>query len=155
VAAVTAAATLLLAPRVERGILVGVGLALAVHLWRELKVGVPFELDGECLNLSPTGVLYFGSAPAMERTLDELIASHPEVRRVVIHLGGLGRVDVTGALALRDVVEDAHSSGLEVVLQGASDSVAGVLDRVLSDSIPSRDDDAAQTESVPRRQMRR
>jgi SulP family sulfate permease len=151
VAAVTAAATLLLAPRVERGILVGVGLALVVHLWRELKVGVPFELDGECLKLSPTGVLYFGSAPAMERTLNELIASHPEVRRVVIHLGGLGRVDVTGALALRDVVEDAHSSGLEVVLQGASDSVAGVLDRVLSDSIPSRDDDVAQTESVPRR----
>jgi sulfate permease, SulP family len=134
VAAVTALATLLLAPRVERGVMVGVGLALAVHLWRELKVRVPSRLEGDRLHLSPSGVLYFGSAPGLERTLNELIAGHPEVDRVVIHLDGLGRVDVTGALALRDVVEEARAGGMAVEIAGASARTARLLGRVLNGS---------------------
>ncbi len=36
----TFAATLLLAPRIERAVLLGIGLAILVHLWRELAVHV-------------------------------------------------------------------------------------------------------------------
>jgi SulP family sulfate permease len=131
VAAVTAVSTLLLAPRVERGVLVGVGLALGVHLWRELQVRVPSRLDGEHLHIWPSGVLYFGSAPGLERTLNELIGQHPEVQCVVIHLGGLGRVDVTGALALRDVVDEARAGGMTVQVREASERTARLLRRVL------------------------
>jgi sulfate permease, SulP family len=132
VATVTAVATLLLAPRVERGVLVGVGLALAVHLWRELKVRVPSSLAGDTLHLWPSGVLYFASAPGLERTLHEIIARHPEVDRALIHLGGLGRLDLTGALTLRDIADEAEASGIEVEVEDMPDHVTRLLDRVLS-----------------------
>lgn len=134
VAAVTLAGTLALAPRVERGVLLGVGTALAVHLWRELKVVVPCELEGRTLHVWPTGVLYFGSAPGVERAVTGLIAEHDEVGLVVLHLGRLGRVDLTGALMLRDVLEEARSSGVEVRLEGAKAHVGRILSRVLGDA---------------------
>lgn len=133
VAAVTLVGTLALAPRIERGVLLGVATALAVHLWRELKVVVPCELDGRTLHVWPTGVLYFGSAPGVERAVTRLIAEHREVDLVVLHLGRLGRVDLTGALMLRDVLEEARSSGVEVRLEGAKAHVARLLARVLGE----------------------
>jgi sulfate permease, SulP family len=133
VALVTVVSTLALAPRVERGVIVGVGTALAVHLWRELMVRVPSRLEGTSLHLWPSGVLYFGSAPGMERTVNELIAAHPQLTRVVVHLGGLGRVDLTGALTLRDLVDEARASGVEVEIRGAAARPARLLTRVLGD----------------------
>lgn len=133
VGVVTAAGTLILAPRVEQGVLLGVGTALAVHLWRELKVGVPSRVEEDTLHVWPTGVLYFGSAPGVERSVNRLIAEHDEVRKVVVHLGRLGRVDLTGALMLRDVLDEVRSSGVEVELTEAKGHAARILARVLDD----------------------
>lgn len=133
VGVVTALGTLVLAPRVERGVLLGVGTALAVHLWRELKVGVPSRLEADTLHVWPTGVLYFGSAPGVERAVNKLIAEHEEVRRIVVHLDRLGRVDLTGALMLRDVLDEARSGGVEVHVTGAKAHVGRILARVLED----------------------
>lgn len=133
VGVVTVVATLALAPRVDRAVAIGVGTALAVHLWRELQVDVPSAVDGRVLHLWPTGVLYFGSAPGVERTVNRLIAGHPEVDSVLVHLERLGRVDLTGALMLRDVLDEARSSGVDVHLRGASEPVGRILARVLDD----------------------
>jgi SulP family sulfate permease len=130
---VTSLGTLVLAPRVEQGVLLGVGTALAVHLWRELKVGVPSKVEEDTLHLWPTGVLYFGSAPGVERAVNQLVAEHQEVRRIVMHLGRLGRVDLSGALMLRDVLDEVRSSGVEVELRGAKGHVGRILARVLDD----------------------
>lgn len=127
----TALGTLVLAPRVERGILLGVGTALAVHLWREVKVVVPSELEGDTLHLWPTGVLYFGSAPGVERAVSQIIAEHKELRRIVVHVERLGRVDLSGALMLRDMLSEMRGAGVEVDVSGARGHVAQVLSRVL------------------------
>lgn len=131
VGAITAVATLALAPRVERGVIVGVAAALAVHLWRELRVVVPSCVEEGVLHLRPSGVLYFGSAPAVERTISSLITEHPEVRRVVLHLDAVGRLDLTGALMLRDIVEEAETAGLDFEIQGAAPHAEKLLNRVL------------------------
>jgi len=133
VALATAVATIGLAPHVERGVLLGVAMALAVHLWRELAVGVPSQLKGDALHLWPTGVLYFGSAPSLERTVNELVAAHRDVTRIVIHMGGLGRVDLTGAITLRDLAEDAQAGGVVVEIRDAGPHAARLLTRVLGD----------------------
>jgi SulP family sulfate permease len=104
IAAATFAITLALAPRVDRAVLVGVVLAIGVHLWRELNVTVPSWTEGSVLHLRPGGVLYFASAPAMEAALTRLLEEHPDAVRLVVHCGGLGRIDLTGALALRSVL---------------------------------------------------
>jgi sulfate permease, SulP family len=128
---VTALGTLALAPRVERGVLLGVAAALAVHVWREMHVTVPASFEGDVLHLLPTGVLYFGSAPAVERTLTTLIAAHPDVRTVVLHLDRVGRLDLTGALMLRDILEEAEAAGRSLVIEGAGAHAAKLLTRVL------------------------
>jgi SulP family sulfate permease len=138
VGVVTFVGTLVLAPRVERGVLLGVGTALAVHLWRELSVSVPSRLEEDTLHVWPTGVLYFGSAPGVERSVTRLIAEHPEIGRIVVHLSRLGRVDLTGALMLKDVLDEASSAGVRVEIRDAPAHVARVLSRVLAD-YPLRD----------------
>jgi SulP family sulfate permease len=133
VGAVTALGTLVLAPRVEQGVLLGVGTALAVHLWREVKVVVPSELEGETLHLWPTGVLYFGSAPGVERAVNRIVAEHREIWRVVVHVERLGRVDMTGALMLRDMLAEMHAAGVRVDVKGARGHAAQLLSRVLEE----------------------
>jgi sulfate permease, SulP family len=136
VGVVTAVSTLVLAPRVERGVLLGVAAALVVHLWREMRVPVPSEVHGRELHLRPTGVLYFGSAPAVERALNEQIAAHRDVDLVVLHLDAVGRVDLTGALMLRDLADEARAGERGFEIRGARAHAATLLRRVMGDDAP-------------------
>lgn len=106
--------TILLAPHVEMAVILGVSLALIVHIWREMRVHVRVRYAGDTLRLELRGVLFFGSAPAVHYTLVRALARHPSARRLVLDLGSLGRIDYTGALVLRDVVAEARAAGLQV-----------------------------------------
>lgn len=137
VAAATFGITLALAPRIDRAVLIGIGLAVAVHLWRELHVHVPGWTDGDALHLRPRGVLFFASAPPIEETFGDLLARHPGTRRLVLHCDGLGRIDLTGALALRAVVRDAGAGGVAVEFADVPPHARRILSRVLPDGVPA------------------
>lgn len=134
VAAATLVATLAFAPRVERGVLVGVMLALLVHLWRELNVPVETWSDAGTLHVRPQGVLYFGSAPALEARVQDLIAADPALKAVVLHLGGLGRLDVTGALAIRSLIEGMGAADIDVTMTDPQPQARRILHKVLGRS---------------------
>lgn len=137
VAFVTFALTLALEPHVERAVMIGIGLSIAVHLWRELQVEVASESSGDELRLVPHGVLWFGAAQRLEDAfLDELTRS-PGARRVTIDLSGLGRIDVTGALALRSVVREARRSGLETAVEGGPPQSRELMAAVLREAAGS------------------
>ena len=111
---ILAALTLVLAPRIDIAILVGVSLSLGIHAWREMRPRVDIWIDGDEFHIRPWGVLWFGSTPALEQELLERLPVEddaPDI--VVIHLGGLGRIDLTGALGLKQLREDARVAGLE------------------------------------------
>lgn len=131
VAAVTLVVSLVLAPRMDHAVLIGIGLAVAVHLWRELHVQVPSWTEGEALHLRPTGVLYFASAPSIEEMFTRLLATHPDATRLVLHCDGLGRIDLTGALALRAVLADARAAGLDVAVVDVAPQARRILSRVV------------------------
>ena len=131
VAFLTFVATIAFAPHVERGVVVGVVLAIGAHLWRELRLSVPAWTEGSTLHLAPRGVLYFASAPALERAFSRLVSEHEEAHSLVVHLDGLGRVDLTGALALRDLLQDAKSAGLEVDLADVPPQARKIVSRVV------------------------
>jgi SulP family sulfate permease len=116
VAATTFVLTLALAPRVDRAVLIGIALAVAIHLYRELSLEVPSWTEAETLHLRPRGVLWFGSASRLEDAFLALLGAHPDARRLVIHLDGVGRIDTTAALAMRSLVRDARTAGLTVEL---------------------------------------
>ncbi len=137
VAVPTLVATLLLAPRVERGLLLGVGLALAVHLWREARLDVDsWRADGT-LYVLPHGVLYFGSAPALDGAIRRLLAANPDATSVEIDLHRLGRVDLTGLYVLRDAASYARDAGVRItftrVPTHAADRIRAVLGSTADD----------------------
>lgn len=134
VALPTFVATLVLAPHVERGLLVGVGLALAVHLWRETRLDVDAWQIGRTLYVLPHGVLYFGSAPAFEAEITRLLAANKDVDVVEIDLHRLGRVDLTGIYALRNTAEAASRGGVEVRFTNVPAHAAGRVRNVLGDA---------------------
>lgn len=131
VAAATLLATLAFAPRVERGVLVGVTLTLLVHLWRELHVPVETWSDAGTLHVRPQGVLYFGSAPALEARIQDLIVADPALQAVVLHLGALGRLDVTGALAIRSLIEDMAAADIHVTMTDPQPQARRILHKVI------------------------
>jgi SulP family sulfate permease len=132
VAAATLTLTLALAPHVEQAVAIGVLLAVAVHLWRELQLEVPSWTEGETLHLQPRGVLWFGSASRLEDTFLALVGEHVDARRLLVHLDGLGRIDMTGALALRGLLQGAREAGLSVALADVRPRWRGLVDNVIS-----------------------
>ena len=106
--------TLAFSPRVERGVLVGIGLALGVHLYRELNVTARSEMSGHTLTVAPQGVLWFATVAQIDRVIRSEIADHPDTKTVVLDLGGVGRLDYTGAAAMRRIVNELLSAGTSV-----------------------------------------
>ncbi len=136
VAWVTFAATLILAPRIERAILLGVALAIVIHLWRELSVHIGADYDDETLRLTPHGVLFFASAPGLEGALITQLAAHPSATRLVIDLAQLGRIDYSGAIALKNVIEEAEQAGLTVGMVGIPPQARRILTNVFGADSP-------------------
>ncbi len=114
IAVFTLLLTLVAAPRVEIGVLGGLGLAVAIHLWREIRLDVEEWEEGGTLHLKPLGVLWFATAQDLGERCVALLARHPEAQSAVVHLDGLGRVDLSGMLALKNFVEDARAGGVRV-----------------------------------------
>ncbi|MGH9034816.1 MAG: SulP family inorganic anion transporter, partial [Acidimicrobiia bacterium] len=131
IATVTFVLTLALAPRVGQAVLVGVLLAVAVHLRREILISVPTWTEDDAVHLKPKGVLYFGSVASLERTFMASLHDHPGIRRLVVHLDGLGRVDVTGALALCSLLAEAEEAGLAACVVDIPPQAARIVARVL------------------------
>ena len=103
VAWTTFALTLGLAPRVDHAVLVGIGLGIAVHLWRERRAFVNPRYEDGTLRLEAVGVIYFGSIAAFDEALLDALAAHPETERLVLDLSRVGRIDYTGAQLIKRV----------------------------------------------------
>ena len=127
VGAGTTVATVAFAPRVERGVLVGIGLAIAVHLYREMQVTTPGERDHDTLTVRPKGVMWFATVPQVERSVREELASERNLTAVVIDLSGVGRLDYSGAVALRRIIERVSAGGVAASVTGIPPSASGAV----------------------------
>ena len=131
IASITFVLTIAVAPHVERAVIAGVALAIGAHLWRELRVSIRAWSEGTTLHLAPKGVLYFASAPLLEERLGSMLSETPTADELVIHLDGLGRIDVSGALGLRSVLEQAAEAGLRTAVCDVPPQARKLVRRVL------------------------
>ncbi len=131
VAMVTVVATLATAPRVDRGILIGMTVSLIVHLWREIDVHSEIEHSEKSLLAKPRGVLWFGSSGRIADLLNNALAEHPDTETVVIDLAGAGRVDYSATLVIEQFLDDAESAGIEVFITNVSPGAEPLLRRKL------------------------
>jgi SulP family sulfate permease len=124
----TLTATIFSAPRVERGVMIGVVLALLVHLYRELTITSPYVRVENTLTIAPEGVLWFATIPGVERQIRSHAADYEELERIVLDLAGVGRLDYSAAAALRRIVEEMREADIEVeivnIRQGAARGAA-------------------------------
>lgn len=114
----TLIATLATAPRVERGVLIGIALSVVTHLYREMDLSLVAVGDGTRVVVSPRGVLWFGTAHKLEDIVVNAIAGHDDVDALEIDLTGVGRLDFTGAEELRSLCSDIEASGIDVSVVG-------------------------------------
>ncbi len=114
VGAATFVLTLVLAPRIDLAVLLGIGFGIAVHLWRERRIQVLQRMDGDTLWLEVAGVLYFGSAARLEDRLEAELAAHPEATGLVLDLRRVGRIDYTSAAVIQRVATDIEEAGMTV-----------------------------------------
>jgi sulfate permease, SulP family len=151
-ALVTFGVTVITAPRIYWGVLAGVVMGLAHFLYLRLHpriIEVGLHPDGSLRDrhlwqlpaLAPhlyamrmDAELDFASASALERTVVEYLAAHPEVRHVCLFAQPINRVDATGVEVfghLRSRLNERgirlHISGLKLPVERVL-SKAGVLD---------------------------
>lgn len=146
----TFVATLALSPQIDRAILIGIALSAAVHLWRELKPTVAAERDGDTLVVEPSGVLWFGSAPALEDLILARLAEEPDVSAVVIRCAGLGRIDLTGAYTLAELLEQGERAGIDIRLEEVPDHALQLLVAagVPMADVPDESDESDESEDA-------
>ncbi|MDP6182423.1 MAG: STAS domain-containing protein, partial [Gammaproteobacteria bacterium] len=126
--------TLLLAPRIDLAVMIGIGLGVGVHLWREREVHLQTDYHNGELMFEPIGVLYFGSATVFDEALIRELAAHPDATRLTVDLRKIGRLDLTGAQALRSIALDARSAGLTVrITTGHAVQGSELLRRVIGE----------------------
>jgi SulP family sulfate permease len=121
--------SLALAPNVERAVVAGVVLALAVHLLREMSVRIETKVVGDTLEVRPTGVVWFATAKDLEERLIDLLGQNGDIARLRLVLDGIGRIDLTGAMSLDHLVEDARAAGVEVEVVGTPTQAQGLVER--------------------------
>ncbi len=132
VAAATLVLTVLLSPRIEQALVLGVLFSVGVHLWREFQIQLEADADELILHLHPRGVLWFGSAEVLKAAALDLVADHPDAVEVKLHMDRLGRVDLTAALVLEGLIDDLEAAGIEVSVVNVHPKTARALKGVLA-----------------------
>jgi len=141
---VTFVATLLLAPHLDLGILVGGGLAILLYLYRTMRPRVALlsrHADGTLRDAAAhslpesdrvvvfrfDGDLYFGNVPYFEDAILDAVASRPRARRLLIVGDGINEIDASGEEVIRHLVERLRQGGLQVAFSGLKLQVLAVM----------------------------
>jgi len=132
VAFVTFFFTLLLAPNLELGILLGMVLSLVLLLFRIMKPRVMFPSpvesllpeeavaagvmeDGRIVRMRFEGPLVFANVAFFEEKLQQLLASSPGLRVLIIDAVSINEIDASGELVLRDYYRRLTETGIHVL----------------------------------------
>lgn len=141
---VTFAATLIAAPNLDIGILVGAALAIMLFLYRTMAPRMATlgrHADGTLrdavLNSLPTsehvvtlrfdGRLYFANVPHFEDALLEATARRPQAKYVLVVADGINEIDASGEEVLRHLHRRFTQAGVTLVFSGFKKQVLDVL----------------------------
>lgn len=145
VALVTFAVTLLAAPHLDKGIMVGTALALGLFLYRTMKPRVAKlgrHTDGTLRDIksypnAPTskhvvavrfdGQLYFANVSYFEDAILEIVAEHPQAKYLLVVGDGINNLDATGEEVIKHLNERLHENGITLVFSGLKRQVLDVM----------------------------
>lgn len=138
--------TLAFAPHLDKGIMIGVALSLAVFLYKcmrpnvstlsrhaddSLKNSVAHGLE-ECQYIDMIrfeGPLFFANASFLEDQITDRIQNKKSLKHIIIVADGMNEIDASGEEVLSLVVSTVRSAGLDISFSGVNESVMAVLER--------------------------
>lgn len=146
VAIVTFGLTLIVAPHLETGIVVGVILSLGLFLFRTMRPRISVlsrDPDGTlrdaeiqklrtCDNISVIrfdGPLYFANTGYFVDTILDRVAKKPDLKFVVIDAEGINEVDATGEEMLHELVTRLKSLGIELLMARSKKQIMDIFRR--------------------------
>ena len=151
-AIVTFVATLAVAPSLDIGILIGVGLAVGLFLYRTMRPRVS-ELarysDGTLREAQRYGLkaseeigllrfdrsLYFANVPYFEDAVLELAARHPNAKYLIVVTKGINEIDASGEEVIHSLVDRLKARGVTLVFAGLKAQVLEVMERTGLDKV--------------------
>ena len=145
VAGVTFAITLIAAPHLDKGILIGAGLAIILYLYRtmkprvaqlgrfkdgtlrDIKVNPDLPTSPHIIAMRFDGSLYFANISYFEDTVLELIAAKPDAKYLLVVGDAINQLDASGEEVVHHLVERLREGGMEVVFSGLKKQILDVM----------------------------
>lgn len=140
------ACTLIFAPHLDKGIMVGVVLSLLVFLFRTMRPTVAslamddtmtlrcariYELQ-ECPHVAVIrfdGTLFFANASYLEDQVFAIQRDKPQLRHLLIVCDGINDMDASGEEALALLIERVRARGQDISFCGVKEKVMAVFKR--------------------------
>ena len=147
VALATFVVTLLAAPHLDKGILVGAALAILLYLYHTMKprvaqlgrhpdgalrdvlVHAQLPTSENVIALRFDDSLYFANAPFFEEAVLGAVADKPKLRYLLVVGNGINQMDASGEEVVRHLVERLRGSGVTLVFSGLKKQVLDVMHR--------------------------
>ncbi|MDP1733580.1 MAG: SulP family inorganic anion transporter [Sulfuritalea sp.] len=141
---VTFIATLAFAPHLDKGIMIGAGLAIGLYLYRTMTPRVAIlgrHADGSlrdaAVNQLPAsdlvtavrfdGRLYFANVSFFEDAILDAVAANPKAPYLLVVANGINELDASGEEVMHHLVERLRGSGVTVVFSGLKKQVIDVM----------------------------
>jgi SulP family sulfate permease len=143
-AIVTFVATLVAAPHLDTGIMIGAGLAIGLYLYRTMSPRTVILgrhpdgtlRDAKVHNLPPSqvvtavrfdGRLYFANVAFFEDAILEAVASNPQAPYLLIVGDGINELDASGEEVIHHIVDRLRGNGVVVLFAGMKKQVLDVM----------------------------
>lgn len=133
-ALLTFALTLVLSPRVDYALVIGISLALAIHLIREANLDVRTTRDDTIMRVELGGVLWFGSLERLERLIAKLERELEAGDELIIDATPLGRADLSSLMVLFAAEKRLKQRWVSVEIIGLPSRAARVYQRLRQDA---------------------
>ena len=144
VALITFVATLVAAPHLDKGIMIGAVLAILLHLYSTMKPRVAIlgrmpdgSLHDAAVNQLPAsnvvtavrfdGRLYFANVSFFEDAVLNAVAENPDAPYVLVVGNGINDIDASGEEVLHHLVERLSENGIVVIFSGLKKQVLDVM----------------------------
>ena len=138
--------TLVFAPHLDKGIMIGVVLSLGLYLFRNMRPDMAllskytdgayrnaarFDLE-QCKHIAVirfNGSLFFSNVNYLEEKILEEVSTRLELRYILIVGNSINELDASGEEMLSLLVSRLRESGHDVFISGLNDSVLDVMKR--------------------------
>jgi sulfate permease, SulP family len=139
-------ATLIFAPHLDKGIMIGVALSISVFLYKSMKPKISLLARHEdkslrcmethglqgCEHIAMVqfeGPLFFANASYLEDSIRGIIETKKNLKHIILVSNGINEMDASGEEMLSLLVDRVRSAGLDISLSGVNEAVLKVMKR--------------------------